>query len=43
MQMSESDWIFEELGSGIKALIERFIEVRISSIQESLEGKTQKL
>ena len=24
--MSESDWIFEELGSGIKALVERFID-----------------
>jgi len=24
--LSESDWIFEELGSGIKALVERFID-----------------
>ena len=24
--MSESDWILEELGSNIKALVERFIE-----------------
>jgi len=24
--LSGSDWIFEELGSGIKALVERFID-----------------
>ena len=36
--MSESDWIFEELGSVSKALIERdSLRFRISSIQESLE------